>query len=162
MRIRPMTQDDVLPVAEMERANAHSPWSYAMIQDEVCLQSYGRILEDASGLCMGYLMARLQFDVWHVLLLGIAPPFRRRGGAKRLLGDLIHQATTEGHRAISLEVRASNTPARTLYQDMGFNFLYTRRAYYTLGLETEDAIVLDFSCVKQTVKKKRKKEKTSA
>ena len=139
-----MMQQDIDCVANLEAAHTPSPWSPDMFQEEIRLGSYCRILEDASGACMGYSVARLLWDEWHLLTLGIAPFFRRQGGAKHLLKDLIQQAFTQGGQTIILEVRASNEPAKTLYQDMGFNFLYTRKAYYRLESGTEDAIVLDY------------------
>ena len=146
-----MTQDDCIHVAALEAASTPSSWSCAMFQDDIRLGSYCRILEDASAVRMGYIVARLQLDEWHVLILGIAPQFRRLGGARLLLNGLFDQATSDASRTIMLEVRASNKPAITLYQDMGFNFLYTRKAYYRLGLGTEDAIVLDYRFAKENV-----------
>lgn len=137
-----MIQTDVREVAHLESLITPSPWSAAMFHEEIALGSYCRILEGASGSVLGYSVARLQVDEWHLLTLGVALSYRRQGGARRLLDDLIQQVTMAGGRAILLEVRASNLPARTLYQDMGFHFLYTRKGYYRSGSGTEDAILL--------------------
>lgn len=142
MYIRSMIQTDVAEVALLESLITPSPWSSAMFSEEIELGSYCRILEGASGRIVGYSVARLHVDEWHLLTLGIALFYRRQGGAKRLLDDLIQQVTIAGGKAILLEVRDSNLPARTLYRDMGFHFLYTRRGYYRSESSTEDAILL--------------------
>lgn len=139
-----MTLEDVTFVMTLEAVYTPSPWSAAMLQDEIQQGSYGRILEDALGQRRGYCIARLLWDEWHLLLLGIEPTFRRQGGAKHLVNMLIQHASTTGSRAVLLEVRASNEPAKMLYQDIGFNFLYTRRGYYPKRSGTEDAMVLDY------------------
>ena len=43
---------------------------------------------------------------------------------------------------IFLEVRPSNTTARALYEDEGFNELGNRRDYYPAGDSREDALIL--------------------
>ena len=139
-----MTFEDVTYVVTLEAAHTPSPWSAAMLLDEIQQGSYCRILEDDLGQRRGYCIARLLWDEWHLLLLGIEPAFRRQGGAKHLINLLIQHASTTGSRAILLEVRASNEPAKTLYQDIGFHFLYTRRGYYPQEFGTEDAMVLDY------------------
>ena len=137
-----MIRADLLQVSALEATIQPTPWSAALFDEELALESYCRILEDASGQLLGYSVARLQVDEWHLLTLGISLSHRRQGGAKRLLADLIQQANSMESRAILLEVRASNRPARMLYQDRGFHFLYTRRGYYRLDPGNEDAILL--------------------
>ena len=142
MHIRSMTLSDVPQVAHLEAMIAPSPWTPALFDEEIGLGGYCRLLEGPSGRVLGYSVARLQVDEWHLLTLGIAPDFRRQGGARRLLDDLIQHATTRGDREILLEVRASNLPARTLYQERGFQFLYMRKGYYRLEAGSEDALLL--------------------
>jgi len=71
-----------------------------------------------------------------LLRLVVAPTARRQGLARRLMEAsevlLRAHAITELH----LEVRASNAPARALYEALGWRFLATRKAYYRDG---EDA-----------------------
>ena len=139
-----MTRDDLPYVAKLETSNTYSSWSLSMLQDEIRLGSYCCILENGLGVRMGYIVARLQLDEWHLMTFNVDPAFRRRGWARHLLKGLINQAQRDDSRAVLLEVGVSNMPARTLYQDMGFRFLYIRRAYYKFESGTEDAIVLNY------------------
>ncbi|MEO5341129.1 MAG: ribosomal protein S18-alanine N-acetyltransferase [Magnetococcus sp. MYC-9] len=142
MLVRAMIQADVAQVAALEATLMQDPWSAGMFHEELHLGSHCRILHDAAGLLLGYSVARLQVDEWHLLTLGVSPVCRRQGVARRLLADLMQRATLDGCRAILLEVRSSNLPARTLYQDMGFQLLYTRKGYYRLESGCEDALLL--------------------
>lgn len=139
-----MTWTDVQQVANLEAAIMCTPWSPAMFHEEITLGSRCCILEGASGELLGYSVARLQVDEWHLLTLGTSPAFRRQGGARRLLADLIQQAATDGCQALLLEVRVSNLPARTLYQAMGFHPLAVRKGYYRRDSGTEEAILLHY------------------
>ena len=139
-----MKQHDINQLVALEANHAVSPWSFAMFQDELQLGSHCRILHEGDGRCIGYLIARLLLDEWHIMILAIAPSYRCRGGAKQLIKELMLRAASDDSRAVMLEVRVSNLAARKLYQDMGFNLLYTRKSYYRLGSGREDAIVMDY------------------
>ncbi|MBF0462192.1 MAG: ribosomal protein S18-alanine N-acetyltransferase [Magnetococcales bacterium] len=149
MNIRPMRATDIPQVAALEAAITPTPWSPGLFAEELTLGSHCRILAGKSGEVLGYCVARLLVDEWHLLTLGIAPACRRQGWARRLVQDLLQQATRTESVAILLEVRASNVPARTLYQDMGFTFLYTRKGYYRLASGTEDAILFALPLAKR-------------
>lgn len=56
---------------------------------------------------------------WHLVDIAIAPEFRRRKIAFRILRSLQDEAAAAG-RAIGLMVLRSNSSARTLYDGLGF------------------------------------------
>ena len=53
---------------------------------------------------------------------------------------LTEELKKRGSRCLTLEVRASNTPARALYESLGFVLVGTRRNYY--HNPKEDALIL--------------------
>jgi ribosomal protein S18 acetylase RimI-like enzyme len=57
---------------------------------------------------------------WFISNLAVHPDHRRRGVARSLLLEGVESARARGATRISLEVRAQNTPARKLYQELGF------------------------------------------
>lgn len=59
-------------------------------------------------------------DGWYLSSLGVHPTFRRRGLARLLLAEAATLARARGCRGLSVEVVASNTPARALYASDGF------------------------------------------
>jgi len=73
---------------------------------------YGRDTEDGAG-------ARVVARTW-LEALGVIPAARRRGVARLLLDHVLDEARTRGSRAVTLQVHASNAPARRLYESLGF------------------------------------------
>ena len=91
---------------------------------------------------VGFLAARpLAPGECEILNLAVAPDYRRQGVAHALLAALLESFSG----AIYLEVRASNTAARSLYKSLGFEEVTARPEYYQNP--SEAAIVMKFhSC----------------
>ena len=70
----------------------------------------------------------------------VHPNFRRQGVARALILALTEELKNRGSRCLTLEVRASNIPARALYESLGFVLVGTRRNYYYNP--KEDALIL--------------------
>ncbi|TAK35669.1 MAG: GNAT family N-acetyltransferase [Chloroflexota bacterium] len=60
---------------------------------------------------------------WMIANVAVHPSYRRRGIARQLTQTAVDEAVRRGARAVVLDVRADNEPARTLYLSMGFQFL---------------------------------------
>lgn len=68
-------------------------------------------------------------DEGELLLLGVAPDFRRRGIGRKLLDHFLDQAQETGVSRVHLEVREGN-PAVVLYRHAGFTLAGRRPKYY--------------------------------
>lgn len=102
--------------------------------DPDCTLPDGRLL-------LGYCVAQTVLDEVHLHNLATARP--RQGWGRLLLQRLLDAAQAQGAQTLWLEVRASNQPARALYQWAGFETVATRRGYYpTSDGGREDALVL--------------------
>lgn len=135
--VRAGTAADLEAIAGIQAASpgaAQWPVSDYLAQDLRVAEAGGRVL--------GFLAARtLAAGESEVLNLAVAPDFRRLGVGRALLDDWIaaHPGT------LWLEVRESNSGARTFYQAIGFTVVGRREDYYTDSPEA--AIVLKFhSC----------------
>ncbi len=97
----------------------------------------------ASSLCLGHLShpddpatlhscicAWLIGDEAHIINLMVHPAQRRQGLGHALVQAVIAQAQALGLKWATLEVRASNTIAIQLYQNLGFQELGRRPRYY--------------------------------
>jgi [ribosomal protein S18]-alanine N-acetyltransferase len=80
------------------------------------------------------------FDELHINTLAVAPAARRRGLATAMLRHVMAEAVASGVTKATLEVRASNTAALGLYQQLGFQIAATRPGYY--AKPPEDALIL--------------------
>ena len=77
----------------------------------------------------GFAMVRSVADEAELLLLAVAPPYRRQGVAAALLRAVIAEAQGTGIADMHLEVRAGNAAVQ-LYEANGFSKVGERRGYY--------------------------------
>ena len=91
---------------------------------------------------VGYLIAHTVLDESHIVSLGLAPEWRRRGGGRFLLQDFLRYCRLQGVNTITLEVRVSNLAARALYEGCGFTVGGLRRNYYSDN--NEDALTMRY------------------
>ena len=68
----------------------------------------------------GFLVARSVDHEWELENIVVASASRRTGLGMRLLEGLLTQVRETSGESVFLEVRESNTPARRLYEKMGF------------------------------------------
>ncbi|MEO5346390.1 MAG: ribosomal protein S18-alanine N-acetyltransferase [Magnetococcus sp. YQC-9] len=142
-RLTDLVLSHVSAVAALELEIAPSPWSAGMLAAELILEGWRKVLLTSDQQLVGYLVARLLYDEWHLLTLGVAPDYRRRGLGRGLVAALLEEACLPPGREVLLEVRASNIAARSLYEGMGFTRIGLRRGYYRQGpYGPEDALVM--------------------
>jgi ribosomal-protein-alanine N-acetyltransferase len=76
-------------------------------------------------------------DEAHITILAVHPQYHRQGFGQVLLYSVLKSACKRGLERATLEVRASNSAAISLYQKFGFKIAGRRRRYYN----DEDALV---------------------
>ena len=135
-----MTQEDVDQIMQIEvRAYPH-PWTRVIFRD--CLKAgYPGIIASGDGGVIGYAMLSVAAGESHLLNLCVAPEYQGRGFGRQLLYRVFIEATQRGASVMFLEVRASNSAARSLYLDSGFNQVGTRHGYYPDDKGREDALI---------------------
>ena len=98
------------------------------------------LLAQSVNECVGFGVLGLSADDAEIESLAVSTAWRRRGIARRLCHDLLGWARARGARHASLEVRVSNTAARSLYESLGFHEAAVRHGYYRDP--EEDALVM--------------------
>ena len=147
MKIRLATAADIPFLMSLARPSATAA-QWTEPQYELALQqrlilvaeeaSTTTTADSGSGL-LGFLVARHVAPEWELENIVVAARTRRNGLATQLLNALLARARETHSEAVFLEVRESNTAARTLYEKAGFEQTGRRAAYYTNP--AEDAIL---------------------
>ena len=89
---------------------------------------------------VGFAGIWMMADEAHITNIAMRESYRRQGVGELLLMSIIDLAIELNASFITLEVRASNTAAQSLYHKHGFNQAGLRRGYYTDN--GEDAILM--------------------
>lgn len=90
---------------------------------------------DGAALAALILLTRRDTRNARIYSLVVAPPARGTGLAQRLVGAAERQARRSKKALISLEVRADNLAARSLYARLGYGEIAPLRAYYEDGAD---------------------------
>ena len=140
--IVPMTEHDLLEVVEIEETTGLSQWGWEAYRAElekpegVMLVARRNSPDALTGRSLsGYIAARINADELHVNNIGVWPESRRRGVGGALLGAVLEAAARRGAVEAVLEVRASNLPARRMYERFGFLVVGDRKSYYREPVE---------------------------
>ena len=136
----PMNEAHVAPIAQLEKLCFSDPWSERSIAYELTnpLSAWFVAVED--GTVLGYVGSQAVLDEADMMNIAVSPEARRRGIAQGLVEVLVAALKEKEVRCLTLEVRASNDPAITLYHKLGFTQVGRRPNYYRNP--KEDALIL--------------------
>ena len=130
MTIEQMTSAHVSQIAELEKLCFSDPWSEKSIASELtCRLSLWFVALEGERV-VGYVGSQTVIDESDMMNIAVHPDFRRRGIAEALITALEEALREKGSHALTLEVRASNTPAIALYEKLGFVQAGIRKNYY--------------------------------
>ncbi len=141
--IRPARTDDIPALAELERECFSLPWSENAFREFMQEANAVVLAATVDENLAGYLAMSLALGDDDLLSIGeianvaVTQKFRRRGIGSALL---MAAANHPGMKLLQLEVRESNTPARAMYERLGFKVDGVRRGFYTKP--REDAILM--------------------
>lgn len=142
IRLEPLTLGRLDQVLEVEALAYAFPWTHGNFTDSLA-SGYAVQLLCAGEHLLGYYVAMRGVEETHLLNLTVAPAFQRQGWARMLLDALAIWSRAQGAHWLWLEVRASNGPARALYEHYGFRRVGERPRYYpATGGTREGAIVM--------------------
>ncbi|MCC7044720.1 MAG: tRNA (adenosine(37)-N6)-threonylcarbamoyltransferase complex dimerization subunit type 1 TsaB [Acidobacteria bacterium] len=139
---RAATAADLAAVEQLQQKTFTNPWNADSIRWELENTDVARLylLQDEDGKTVAYCACWVVFDELHINSLAVDPAWRRRGVARHLLRHVMAEAAAGGATSATLEVRASNEPARQLYEGLAFRVEGVRRDYYRDP--REDALIL--------------------
>ncbi|MEC7875913.1 MAG: ribosomal protein S18-alanine N-acetyltransferase [Pseudomonadota bacterium] len=146
--IRPMIEQDVISIINIEKNSYDFPWSETIFQD--CLRAgYSSWVIENNKILIGYGIMLITSDESHILNLCVHPDYQSMGVGKQLLDYFLFLARRQNIHRIFLEVRPTNFRAIKLYISMGFNEIGKRRNYYPTKIGREDALILAKTLLKE-------------
>jgi ribosomal-protein-alanine N-acetyltransferase len=135
-----MNESHVAQVAELEKICFSDPWSENSVASELKNPLSCWLVAEEDGVVAGYIGSQTVMDESDMMNVAVHSDHRRKGVAESLVNELIEALKKRGSRCLTLEVRASNEPAKALYEKLGFVQVGLRKNYYRNP--KEDALIL--------------------
>lgn len=136
---------DAEAIAELEKENFSSPWSLTQIIEEIKNPNSFFLTAKCGNNVLGYVSGQLIIDEFYISNIAVKSAYRNNGIATALLNTLIDIVRNKRAAFITLEVRESNTVARTLYEKLGFKNLGIRKNFYSHPTENANIYTLFFN-----------------
>ena len=140
MTITQMKDAHVSQVAELETLCFADPWSERSVASELGNPLSLWLVAEENGAVLGYIGSQTVMGETDMMNLAVHPDYRQRGIARALIAELIGALKLRGSHCLTLEVRASNAPALSLYHAQGFEQVGLRKNYYRNP--KEDGLIL--------------------
>lgn len=137
--IVPLEERHIKDIAKLEALCFSEPWSEEGILEAYRLGTKFFIAENSKQL-MGYIGIKAVIDEGYITNVAVYPQYRGIGVATALINKVFDFAKEKGLSFVSLEVRASNTAAVSLYEKTGFKEEGRRKDFYRLP--REDALIM--------------------
>ena len=135
-RARTCNEDDLDSVLEIEAKSFTDPYDRGMFLHLLRLEPEGFLVAEGGGDILGYVVVSARFGL--VFSLAVSGEHRRKGIGLMLMKAALTYLRGRTER-VSLQVRASNIPATSLYRRLAFQEDGLLEEYYRDG---EDALVM--------------------
>lgn len=139
MEILPLNEALIPQAAALERACFSLPWSENALLSELSNENALYLAATEGEKLLGYVGSEISFEEADMMNLAVFPDRRRQGIAQALVAALEAALAGRGVEKLTLEVRASNMPARALYEKLGYVPIACRPGYYLRP--REDAVL---------------------
>ncbi|EGQ25560.1 ribosomal protein S18-alanine N-acetyltransferase [Mammaliicoccus sciuri] len=138
---RKMTLADITSVASIEREAFATPWTEEIFEHELAGNEYSHyIVAELDGEIIGHCGMWIVLDECHITNVAVRSSLRGKGIGEDLMRKAMELCRLNEVRTMTLEVRVSNEPARSLYRKLGFQEGGIRKNYYTD--DHEDGLVM--------------------
>ena len=140
MILTEMKQEHVAQVAALEKICFSDPWSEKSVASELNNKLAYWLVALEENVVAGYIGSQTVMEETDMMNVAVHPDYRRKGIAEALVNGLVEALKEQGSHCLTLEVRASNEPAKMLYEKLGFSQIGRRPKYYRNP--REDALIL--------------------
>lgn len=139
--IRDVLPEHLAQIEALEKTCFSLPWSEELLRSQLKDKQHEFIAAfDDTGRVLGYVGMMYVLDEGYISNVAVDPAFRRQGIADALIDKLCALCVSHGLAFVTLEVRAGNVPAISLYEKHGFEQVGLRKNYYERP--REDALLM--------------------
>lgn len=138
--IRKGKRKDAPAIALLEKEVMKAPWPLEVFESDLGEDSpWVFLVAEEEGELLGYLDYMVTFDSSTIASLAVRKDAQRKGVATLLLDRMEEELRKEEEAVLTstLEVRASNEPAKALYRKRGYLFVCRKKGYYEDGEDAE-------------------------
>lgn len=144
IKIRPMSNKDILAVVEIDKKSYAHPWGVSEFFREVNYNRFGRyFVVELNDIVVGYIGSWFLSDLIHITTIAVHPDYRRKGIGGKLMNYMLDLGKKEKYKTCVLEVRVSNEKAINLYKKLGFKIDKIKKEYYPDNKEDAYYMVKD-------------------
>ncbi len=131
---------DIPALVRIEAAAFSDPWPASGFRALLDARTTRMTVAEREGEVLGYSVVIVVQDEAELANIAVTERARGEGIGRQLLTAALEAARAERVESMYLEVRESNSAARSLYESLGFSPAGRRRGYYQEP--EEDALVL--------------------
>ncbi|MEE0914804.1 MAG: ribosomal protein S18-alanine N-acetyltransferase [Ruminococcus sp.] len=131
MKIEKMTKEHLEAVYIIETECFSHPWSRESLESEIENETSYFLTATENNEVVGYIGMSIVIDEGYIFNVAVSKNSRKKGVATALINELVTYGKKNNFSFITLEVRESNEPARSLYSKFGFIKVGERKDYYT-------------------------------
>lgn len=135
-----MDETDIDDVLEISNLSFSSPWSRSSYEQELNNSLARYFVAKLDNKIVGFVGTWIIVDESHITNVAVHPDYRKLGIASKLIEEMISYCDKQNCTAYTLEVRAGNKPAISLYEKHGFKIDGVRKEYYQDN--KEDALLM--------------------
>ena len=140
MILTKMNPDHVAQIAELEKICFSDPWGEKSVASELDNELSLWLVALEEDTVAGYIGSQTVMGETDMMNVAVHPDYRKQGIATGLITELIGALKKRESHCLTLEVRASNEPAKNLYKMLDFEEIGIRKNYYRNP--REDALIL--------------------
>lgn len=145
LRLEPLELHHIPQLLAIEHEAYPDPWTQGMFQQEITNRISHFFVAYVENVLAAYAGFWLVAGEIHITKFTVAEPFRGRGYGRLLMEYLVDMGLNRGGTIVRLEVRESNTPARRLYESLGFQVSGIRKDYYSRSREAAVVMVKEIA-----------------
>ena len=127
-------------VLDIEKKVFFRPWTHNQLKMDLSgFKDVENLVYVVDGEVIGYVLGNFILDEFHLNNIAVKKEFQSNKIGRLLMENLLYRLKNKKINKIYLEVSNNNTPAKKLYESIGFQQYSIRKNYYSKG---EHALLL--------------------